>query len=561
MGSNLDSADDLAFASAAAQGHLIRARELSPVELTDVYLDRIDEYNGSLNAYITVVAEQARAAALKAERDVRAGNYLGPLHGIPYGLKDQVLTAGIRTTAGSPLLGTFVPAFNATVVERMEASGAILIGKHNLDEWGKGGTERYPFGEPRNPWNLDHIASGSSSGSGAATAAGLCSGAIGEDTGGSVRQPAAANGVVGLRPTFGRVSRFGTLMFGWNMDCLGPITRTVEDAAIFFSAMAGYDPRDALTVRDEPQALRSQSGNLSGRRLGVVSELLSSPSMSPDVHRAFREAIKVLESLGASVEEISLPLSQHGVTLVMLTTDVDVATAFLHQWLRTHWFEFDRGIRRRLAVGALVPAATYNMAMRGRVLVRSEVLRALRQFDALLSPTNPGVAPRIDARADQIDPSGEAGRARRLCTYPFSIANTPAISVPCGMSHDGLPIGLQIAGRPLDEQTVFEVARAYEMATRWHLNHPVLTKLPKSAPEHPSFATGSVAARGPIPPATLRRARAMAEAVGLPIPEEDLPEVAARLEALLADMAEVERQLGSRLDAVEPVPPVFPWLQ
>lgn len=558
MTTSAQTAEDLVFASIAEQGRLLRAREISPVELTEAYLARIEQLNSTLNAYITVTAQGARASALRLEHELTSGNYRGPLHGIPYGVKDQILTEGVRTTAGSSLLESFVPAVSATVVRRMDAAGAILLGKHNLDEWGKGGTEHYPFGEPRNPWNLEHIASGSSSGSGIATAAGLCSAAIGEDTGGSVRQPAAANGIVGLRPTFGRISRYGTFMYGWNMDCLGPLTRTVEDAATLFGVMSGSDPLDPLTAHAAPPRWEHQARDLSGRRFGVVTELVRNPVVRSDVLRAFNEALRVLESLGASVEEVSLPLSKYAVTAVMLTTDADIGASFLYRWLKTHWSEFDRGIRRRLGVACLVPATTYNRAMRVRALIRTEVLSALNDFDALLSPTNPTPPPRIDSRRDLINPTSDAGRARRLCVYPFSIANTPAISVPCGMSDDGLPIGLQIAGRPMDELTVFEVAHAYERATHWHQIHPVVVSAPESAAG--SGPVGGQTAsdhHGLVSQATLRRTRALAEVVGLPVTDDDLPEIAVRLEDLLADMADIERQIGSRLDGVEPVPPLL----
>lgn len=549
--------DDLLFASIAEQRRLIRGGEVSPVELTQGYLARIEEFNGFLNAYITLAVDEALAAAVASENRVRKGEDLGLLDGIPYGVKDQILTAGIRTTAGSGLLRNFVPSSSATVVNRMQAAGAVLLGKHNLDEWGKGGTVRYPFGEPRNPWNLDHIASGSSSGSGIATAAGLCSAAIGEDTGGSIRQPAAANGVVGLRPTFGRVSRWGALMYGWNMDCLGPITRTVEDSAILLNAIAGHDPQDPLTIQAPPPGLFDPKGDLTGRRIGVVTELAESRSISEEVLRSFRGAVKHLESLGASVDEVSLPLCSLGVTLVMLTTDVDVGTAFLGRWLRAHWSDFDRGIRRRLAVGALVPAATYQRAMRGRALVRAQVLEAFRQFDALVCPTNPNVAPRIDARGSLVDPSSEAGKSRRLCVYPFSIANTPAISVPCGFSASGLPIGLQIAGRPLDEATVFEIAGTYETTTKWHTVRPDEARWRNSGTDAAAFPEQDQAMANLVPAATLHRVRAMADAIGLRIPDEDLPEIALRLDRLLQEMDAIDRELGTRLDEVEPVPPIL----
>ena len=556
--------DELVYLSASDQAKRIARRELSPVELTEAYLARIERWNDALHAYITVTAEHARLAARKAETTVTSGAALGPLHGLAYGLKDQMLTAGVRTTAASPILADWVPAESAAVADRLDAAGAILIGKQNLDEWGKGGTIRHWFGQPRNPWNLGHTPSGSSSGSGVATAAGLCSGSLGEDTGGSIRQPAAANGVVGLRPTFGRVSRHGAIMYGWNTDTIGPLTRSVEDAARFLSVIAGVDARDPLTSsRPVPDYLAALTGDLSGLRLAVVTELAGDPAIHPSVRGAFERAVEVLKERGAIVEGVSLPLAEHATTLVMLTTDADIAAVFLHRWLRDRWSDFDVGTRRRLAVGCLVPAAIYSRAMRGRVLVRAEVLDALSRYDALLSPTNPLPAPRIDAGPGRIDASTGMGKLRRLCTYPFAVANTPAISVPSGVSDDGLPVALQVAGRPFDEATVLRIAHAFEQSGAWHRRHPdleaVVSTLPDEeeafAPLTPETATAAARPDMRVPPA---RVAELAEVVGLAMEPADIDEVAVRLSALLDDMERIEARLGDRLDEIDPIPPVYP---
>jgi len=493
-----------------------------------------------------------------------AGRYRGPLHGIPYGVKDQMYTRGVRTTAASPILADFVPDRNAHVVDRLNEAGAILIGKQNLDEWGKGGTVRHWFGQPRNPWNPLHTPSGSSSGSGVATAAGLCSGSLGEDTGGSVRQPAASNGVVGLRPTFGRVSRHGAIMHGWNADTIGPLTRTVEDCALFLSAIAGVDPGDPLTS-DRPVAdyAEAMTGDLRGLRLAIVTELASDPSIHPEVSAAFDKAVVALRGLGADVDEVSLPLAEHSTTLVMLTSDADIAAVFLHQWLRDRWDDFDVGTRRRLAVGCLVPAVVYSRAMRARVLVRAQVLDRLGTYDALISPTNPMPPPRIDDGPGRIDASTNMGKLRRLCTYPFAVANTPTISVPSGFSEAGLPLALQIAGRPFAESTVFRIAHAYEQANRWHERHPDLEQTSRLLPENAEqFADTTDATRSAARRSNIRLTdddvQRMATTVGLEIPEGDRDEVAVRLSALLDDMDRIERQLGPMLNAVDPVPPVYP---
>jgi aspartyl-tRNA(Asn)/glutamyl-tRNA(Gln) amidotransferase subunit A len=409
-----------------------------------------------------------------------------------------------------------------------------------------------------------HTPSGSSSGSGVATAAGLCSASLGEDTGGSVRQPAAANGVVGLRPTFGRVSRSGAIMHGWNADTIGPLTRSVEDCALFLGAIAGADPADPLTSdRPVPDYAAALTGDLHGLRIAVVTELATHPAIQPAVSEAFDRAIRTLSELGAQVDEVSLPLAEHATTLVMLTSDADIAAFFLHRWLRERWDDFDVGTRRRLAVGCLVPAVVYSRAMRARVLVRGQVLDSLATYDALISPTNPAPAPRIDAGPGRIDASTNMGKVRRLCTYPFSVANTPTISVPSGFSQEGLPLALQVAGRPFDESTVFRIAHAYEQAHPWHEQHPDLEKTSLLLPaEGERFAETTdetrSAARRPDARLTDGDVARMAATIGLSIPDDDLDEVAVRLSSLLDDMDRIEHQLGSRLSEIDPIPPVYP---
>jgi aspartyl-tRNA(Asn)/glutamyl-tRNA(Gln) amidotransferase subunit A len=556
--------DELAFLTAAEQARGIQRHDISPVELTEAYLERIERWNPVLNAYITVTGERAMDAARRTESEIAAGRYRGPLHGIPYGVKDQMHTAGVRTTAASRILAEFVPDETAHVVECLDDAGAILIGKQNLDEWGKGGTVHHWFGQPRNPWNPLHTPSGSSSGSGVATAAGLCSASLGEDTGGSVRQPAAANGVVGLRPTFGRVSRSGAIMHGWNADTIGPLTRSVEDSALFLAAIAGVDPADPLTSdRPVPDYTAALTGELRGLRLAIVTELATDPGIHPDVSGAFERAVITLRQLGAQVDEVSLPLAEHATTLVMLTSDADIAAVFLHQWLRDRWDDFDVGTRRRLAVGCLVPAVVYSRAMRGRVLLRGQVLDSLATYDALISPTNPSPPQRIDAAPGRIDASTNMGKLRRLCTYPFAVANTPAVSVPSGFSQDGLPLGLQIAGRPFDESTVLRVAHAYEQAHPWHGHHPDLEKTSLLLPARAEkFAGTTDETRTAARRTDLRLSDAdvarMAATVGLPIGDDDLDEVAVRLSSLLDDMDRIEQQLGSRLNGTDPIPPVYP---
>lgn len=472
--------NELHYLGAAEQAKLIRERQISPVDLVRACLARIERYDSKLRAYITVCAEQALSEAKVAERDIAAGRYRGPLHGLPFGVKDQLCTKGILTTLGSRILADNVPDHDAAVVEKLRAAGAILVGKENLHEFGKGGTNVFPYGQPRNPWHPLHSPAGSSSGSGIAPAAGFTSGSLGEDTGGSVRSPAAANGIVGLRPTFGRVSRYGAVMYGWTADTIGPLTRTVEDNAIFLRAIAGHDERDRLSsTRPVPDYLAQLKMDLKGTRIGVVREMTWPDGIHAEVRAALSSAIDVLRSLGAHVEDVSLARARYAVPLQMLTSDSDIASMMLKKYLRTRYSDLDVGTRTRLATGALIPATVYHRAMRARVLVRREVLSVLRDYDALVSPTNLNPPPRIEAAVEKVESSEDMARKvllRRISTYPFSMANTPALSVPCGYTQTGLPIAMQIAAKPFDESTVFRVGHAYERATEWHRRHPDLDR-------------------------------------------------------------------------------------
>jgi aspartyl-tRNA(Asn)/glutamyl-tRNA(Gln) amidotransferase subunit A len=466
---------DLAFMSIADQARLVRTGSASPVELVQCYLDRIRQWDGSLHSYITVCAGRALEQAARAEREIAAGQYRGELHGIPYGVKDQICTQGLKTTCGSKILRDFVPDHDATVVGKLDEAGAILLGKHNLHEFGKGSTKVFAYGQPRNPWDLDRSASSSSSGSGIAVAAGLCSASLGADMGGSIRGPAEANGIVGLRPTFGRVSRFGALAYGWNADTIGPLTRTVEDCAIVLRAIAGEDTNDPLTSRREvPDYRTALSGDLRGIRAAVVTNLTWLPETHADVSSAIEEALRVLADCGAVVEHMTLPLSEYATVFQSVTSDVDTASVMLRKWLRTHWHDFDSGTRTRFAASCLVPAAVYDRGMRGRAVVRQEILDALQCCDVLITPTSLNPPPRIDEERGRVSGEHTPRRdvLRRFTSFPFSVANTPAIAIPMGFSGTGLPLSMQIAGKPFDEATVLRVAHAYERVTRWHEHHP-----------------------------------------------------------------------------------------
>lgn len=473
--------DELALLSASEQSRMIRGRKLSPVELMQACLARIERWNPALHAYITVCAEAALDAARVAEKEISAGQWRGPLHGLPFGVKDQLNTRGVLTTLGSKVLANNVPDHDATVIHRLKSAGAILIGKENLHEFGKGGTVDFPYGQPRNPWHPAHNPAGSSSGSGIAVAAGFSSASLGEDTGGSVRSPAAANGIVGLRPTFGRVSRHGGIMYGWTADTIGPLTRTVEDNALLLQAIAGHDPEDPLSsTRPVPDYAATLKSGVRGLTLGVVRELSWPDGANAEVVAAMREGIRVFESLGATVREVSLPKAKYAVPLQLLTSDSDIAAMMLRKWLRTHWHDLDVGTRTRLAAGCLIPAAVYHRAMRGRVLVRNEILAALASVDALVCPTNLHPPGRIEASRETVDSEDAMQQKvllRRISTYPFSMANVPALALPMGFTTNGLPLSLQIAGKPYAEAMVLRIGHAYEQASPWVGQRPDLEAL------------------------------------------------------------------------------------
>jgi aspartyl-tRNA(Asn)/glutamyl-tRNA(Gln) amidotransferase subunit A len=478
--------DDIVYLSAAEQARLIARRELSPVELMQASLARIDRHDGTLRAWITVDAERALAQARAAETEIAAGKYRGPLHGLPFGVKDQMHALGFPTTLGTRVLDEHetVPPFDATVIKRLAEAGAILVGKQNQHEWGKGGTITFPFGQPRNPWHPDYDASSSSTGSGIATAAGQCSFSIGEDTGGSVRGPASCNGVVGLRPTFGRVSRHGGVMEGYSSDTFGPLARTVEDVALIMEAISGHDPDDVLcsprpVPRFAAQLAQEGAADLRGLKLAVVREIAQADGVDPEVTAGFEASLDALRRLGATIEEVSLPFAKWAVPLQMLTTDADVASWFLANHLKTRYERFDEGTRTRLAASALIPASVYNRAMRARTIVRAQVLDAMRRYDALLTPTNVTPPRLIEAAQEKLGSGDDVVPRlirRRIAHYPFSLSNVPAMSVPNGFSKAGLPMALQIASRPFGEATVFKVGHAYQQATDWHRRHPDLAR-------------------------------------------------------------------------------------
>ena len=467
----------LVFETVARLASLIERREVSPVALVEAYLERIERLNDRVHAYITVCGESALAEAREAEREITSGRYRGPLHGIPIGLKDQFYTRGVRTTGGSSIHSDLIPDEDATIVERLKDAGAIMLGKHNMAEFAMGGTREHPYGNPRNPWDLERIPGHSSSGSGVAVSASMCAAAIGEDTGGSGRIPAAACGITAIRPTYGRISRHGTFPVSWSLDCASPMARTAEDCALLLETIAGHDPRDptssTLPVPRYASELRSDIGKL---RVGVVRELIPPDLADAGVRAAFAEGVSVFEQLAASVEEVSIPLIGLAAPIFVAICDTDGAHVHFDS-IRQRPDDYDSATRARLMSASLVSAGLYNVAQRARGLLRGQMIAALERVDVLLSPMSNGPTPTL-ASEGAVFTSKEDVIARqfgsRSFTTPHSLAALPAMTVPCGFNSVGTPVGLHIAGRPFDEQTVLNAGFAFQSATDWHERRPDL---------------------------------------------------------------------------------------
>jgi aspartyl-tRNA(Asn)/glutamyl-tRNA(Gln) amidotransferase subunit A len=444
----------------------LQGRELSPVELAQAVLGRIEQLDERLGAFITITAEQARADAERAEREIKDGLYRGPLHGIPVSLKDLYNTAGVRTTNGSKITGEFVPHDDATSVARLRQAGAVLIGKTNLHEFAFGPTGINPhYGTTRNPWDTERVPGGSSGGSGVAVAVGMGCATLGSDTGGSIRIPAALCGVVGLKPTYGRVSRHGVFPLSYSLDHVGPLTRSVRDAAYVLDAIAGHDLQDpASSERPAPDLGRALSGQVGALRAGVLQEGLE--GVEPEVRAVFGVAVETLRGRGLKIEQVSIPEARFcgGALAAVIYPE---AAAVHHRWLAERPGEYGPDVRARLELGALLPAVHYVKGQQARSAIIAAFERAWADLDVLLLPTVPIAAPPI---ADSLDNSirGQLTANTRI----FNVTGAPACSVPCGFTPAGLPVGLTVAGRAFDEASVLEVSLAYEQATAWKERRP-----------------------------------------------------------------------------------------
>jgi aspartyl-tRNA(Asn)/glutamyl-tRNA(Gln) amidotransferase subunit A len=477
----------------------LREGALSSRSLTETYARRAEKLDPILHAFLQLEAENAlREAAMADERwavSRKSGNGLGALNGIPIAVKDVLCVRGFRCTAGSRILEGFRPPYTATPVDRLQKSGALIMGKTNTDEFAMGSsTENSAYGPTHNPWDITRVPGGSSGGSAAAVAARMIPAALGSDTGGSIRQPAAYCGVVGLKPSYGRVSRYGLVAFGSSLDCVGTLTRTVEDAAFLLEIMAGHDERDSTSMSSPVPAYRKAllgGPDLRGVRIGIPKEYFL-PGIQPDVDRLVREAFGVLQSLGAQLQEISLPNTEFALPVYYLIAPAEASAnlarydgvrfgvrqegdGLWETYNRTRGKGFGSEVKRRIMLGTYALSAGYydayyGQAQKVRTLIKAEFEKAFQAVDVIASPVTPTTAFRLGEKVD--DPLSMY--MEDLLTLPASLAGIPGLSVPCGRDSKGLPVGLQLCGPFLGEEEILQVGWAFQQVTRWHLEAPNL---------------------------------------------------------------------------------------
>ena len=459
----------LYFLTMREAGELMRSGQLSPVELLRASLDRIEATDDRLHSFVTMMTDEAMEQARTAEAEMLQGNYRGPMHGIPFALKDLYDTAGTRTTSGSYVDLERVPTVDATTTARLKDAGGILVGKLAMHEFALGGPDwSTPFEPARNPWNLDYLTGGSSSGTGSAVASGQVMGGLGSCTGGSIRGPASYCGIVGIKATYGRVSRAGVVTLSWSQDHAGPMTWTVEDSAYMLQAIAGHDPKDPTSSRAPvPDYSASLREDIKGVTIGLPRHYFydPDPSVSPETVAVVERAVTELEGLGANVREVSLPSLDY-VRAANSVIMVSEAYAYHEPNLKTIPEKFGDITRSRFRTGALLTAADYLQAQRVRTWARREFAEVMKTVDFLVTPTMTTPAPAFEG----YDPTSTV-RGRSF-TAPFNVTGLPAISVPCGFTEAGLPVGMQIAGKPFDEPGCFQVAYTYQQHAGWYKTRP-----------------------------------------------------------------------------------------
>lgn len=473
--------------------NLLHKKEISVSDLVDESFKRIAEVEEKVQAFLTLNEEQARVKAKQLDEKLATEKEFGLLFGMPIGIKDNIVTKGLRTTCASKILYNFDPIYDATVVERLNEADAVTIGKLNMDEFAMGSsTENSGFQLTRNPWDLERVPGGSSGGSAAAVAAGEVPFALGSDTGGSIRQPAAFCGVVGLKPTYGRVSRYGLVAFASSLDQIGPITRTVEDNAYLLQVISGLDPMDSTSANvDVPDYVSALTGDIQGLKIAVPKEYLGE-GVSDEVRQSVLQALKVLESLGATWEEVSLPHSKYALATYYLLASseasanlarfdgvrygyrTDNAKSLMEMYKQTRSEGFGNEVKRRIMLGTFALSsgyydAYYKKAQKVRTLIKQDFENVFEKYDVIIGPTTPTPAFKIGEKTS--DPL--TMYANDILTIPVNLAGVPGISIPCGFV-DGLPVGLQIIGKHFDESTIYRVAHAFEQATDYHKQKPTL---------------------------------------------------------------------------------------
>jgi aspartyl-tRNA(Asn)/glutamyl-tRNA(Gln) amidotransferase subunit A len=470
-----------------------RSGAATPTQAVTEHLARIERLDPQVRAFLTVTREEALHEAALADARLEAGAPLGPLDGVPVAVKDVFCTRGIRTTCGSRILESFVPPYDATVVARLRAAGAVVLGKLNMDEFAMGSsTEHSGFFTTRNPWDLARVPGGSSGGASAAVAAGLATLSLGTDTGGSIRQPAAFCGVLGMKPTYGRVSRYGLIAFASSLDQVGPFARDVEDAAVLLQTIAGADPMDSTAVDVPVPDYRAALGQgIEGMKIGVPTEYFID-GMDPEVERAVREAIVTLEQLGARAEPVSLPHSEYGLAAYYVIAPAEASSNLarydgvkyglraggardvIEMYSKTRAAGFGAEVKRRVMLGTYALSAGYydayyGQAQKVRTLVRRDFEQAFARVDLIVAPTTPGVAFKMGEKEDPLQMY-----LNDIFTIPVNLSGLPGLSIPAGFTQTGLPIGLQLIGRAFDEATLLRAAHAYESVTSWHTRRPVI---------------------------------------------------------------------------------------
>lgn len=454
---------------------LLEKKEISPLELFNEAMERIHQLQPKLNSFITITEEEGRKAATEAEDEIRKGQYRGPLHGIPISIKDLFATRGVRTTAGSKVLSNWIPDYDATAVAHLQQAGMVLVGKTNMHEFAYGVTNDNPhYGPARNPWEPTRVPGGSSGGSAAAVASSQCAASLGSDTGGSIRTPAAVCGVVGLKPTYGRVSRYGAIPLAWSLDHVGPLTKSVEDAAIILAAIAGPDPMDpSSSSRPIPDYRKDMREGIRGLRLGVPRQYFWE-NVDPEIQKLVSAAIRQMEGAGATRVEIDIPALENCAAMEAHITLAE-ATSYHEPYLKKQADDYGPAVRTNLEAGRYLLATDYVKSQRARTLLQRNFNEAFKRAEVIVSPTLPALPPLVgkvwvqsgDLREHVID-------AFLRFNIPYDLTGLPAISVPCGFSSAGLPIGLQIGGRAFEEGTILKFAHAYEQSTDWHRARPAL---------------------------------------------------------------------------------------